>query len=108
MPAWPNRAMTRLESRLAKLAALGQTIAYGALAEDLGLRMRDLTAALEDLMVADALAGQPQRAALCEGRLLAGQPAEGFFLKLAELGLMVPDRQAFVRDTRAALFNAAR
>ena len=108
MPAWPNRAMTRLESRLAKLAALGQTIAYGALAEDLGLRMRDLTAALEDLMVADALAGQPQRAALFEGRLLAGQPAEGFFLKLAELGLMVPDRQAFVRDTRAALFNAAR
>ena len=100
--------MTRLESRLAKLAALGQTIAYGALAEDLGLRMRDLTAALEDLMVADALAGQPQRAALCEGRLLAGQPAEGFFLKLAELGLMAPDRQAFVRDTRAALFNAAR
>ena len=100
--------MTRLESRLAKLAALGQTIAYGALAQDLGLRMRDLTAALEDLMVADALAGQPQRAALCEGRLLAGQPAEGFFLKLAELGLMAPDRQAFVRDTRAALFNAAR
>ena len=96
--------MTRLESRLAKLAANGQTIAYGALAEDLGLRMRDLTAALEALMEADALAGQP----LCEGRLLAGQPAEGFFLKLAELGLMAPDWQAFVRDTRAALFNAAR
>ena len=75
--------MTRLEARLADLAASGKTITYGALARDLGLRMGELTSAIEAMMERDAVAGLPQRAALCEGRLAGGQPAEGFFLKLS-------------------------
>ena len=100
--------MTRLEARLADLAARGKTTTYGALARDLGLRMGELTADLEALMEQDAAAGLPQRAALCEGRLSNGQPAPGFFLKLAELGQDPADRAAFARDTRTALFNAVR
>ena len=40
--------MTPLEARLAALAAAGETITYGALDRDLGLRMADLTAQSED------------------------------------------------------------
>ena len=99
--------MTRLEARLAELAAQGKTITYGALARELGLRLGELTAGLETLMDRDAAADLPQRAALCEGRLAGGQPAQGFFLKLAELGEVPADPEAFVRQTRATLFKAA-
>lgn len=102
-PAWPNRPMSDLSARLADLAARGETITYGALARDLGWRVADLTAALESLMEQDAAANRPQRAALLEGRLSGGLPAQGFFLKLAELGLTPADPAAFVAETRARL-----
>lgn len=99
--------MTPLETRLAALAAAGATCTYGALARDLGLRMGDLTMALEALMAKDAAAGRPLRAALCEGRLAGGMPARGFFLAAAALGLVVDDPAAFVQAQRAALWQAA-
>ena len=100
--------MKRLESRLAALAAAGQTLTYGALARDLGLRMGELTAALEDLMEQDAALGHPFRAALCEGRLSHGLPAAGFFLKAAQLDRFAPgqDEAAFAMAERAALWAA--
>ena len=94
-----------METRLAILAGRGQTITYGALARDLGWRIAELTAALEALMEDDARAGRPLRAALCEGRLAAGQPAQGFFLKAAELGFDTQDPAGFVADQRARLFK---
>ena len=97
-----------LEARLAALAAAGQTVTYGALARDLGLRMGELTDALEALMDDDARNGHPLRAALCEGRLAGGQPAKGFFDKAAELGFDLSDPAGFVAAQRAALFAAAR
>lgn len=96
--------MTRLEARLAALAAAGETIAYGALARELGLRMGELTAALETLMEADARAGLPLRAALCEGRFAGGLPARGFFDKAADLGYDTADPQALAAWHRTALF----
>jgi hypothetical protein len=51
--------MTRLEERLAALAASGNTITYGALARELGWRVSDLTDALERLMEVDAATGAP-------------------------------------------------
>lgn len=92
-----------LLARLATLGAAGQTITYGALARNLGLRVADLTAALEALMEEDAKNGKPLRAALCEGRLSAGLPAKGFFLKAASLGFDLSDPAAFVASQRAAL-----
>lgn len=90
----------RLEDRLAALAAAGQTITYGDLARDLGLRMGDLTAQLEALMEVDAAQGKPFRAALLRQRLSPlGHPAPGFFAKAAELG-RDPDPEA----ERRALF----
>jgi hypothetical protein len=99
--------MTPLEVRLAALAAAGQTITYGALARDLGLRISDLTAALENLMQVDAQAGRPLRAALCAGRLSGGQPASGFFLTASDLGFDVTDPVTFAATHRRALFTAA-
>lgn len=93
----------RLLARLAALGAAGQTITYGALARDLGMRMGELTAALEGLMEQDAALGHPLRAALCEGRLSAGLPAQGFFLKAASLGFDISDPSTFVAGHRAAL-----
>lgn len=76
-----------LEDRLAALAAAGETVAYGALAKELGLRMAELTARLEALMEEDARDGRPFRAALLRQRLSPdGHPAPGFFLKAAALG----------------------
>jgi hypothetical protein len=95
--------MTPLETRLAALAAAGQTISYGALARDLGLRMAELTAALEALMEADTAAGMPLRAALCEARLTPGLPARGFFDKAAALGHDVSDPVAFTAAQRRRL-----
>jgi hypothetical protein len=76
-----------LETRLAALAAAGETIPYGELARDLGLRIAELTAQLEALMEADAAQGKPFRAALLRQRLSPDHlPASGFFQKAAELG----------------------
>ena len=96
----------RLEQRLAALAAARQTITYGALTRDLGLRIADLTAALEALMEEDAHAGRPLRAVLCEGKLSNGLPARGFFDKAAALGFDSSDQQAFASQQRRALYNA--
>ena len=97
--------MTRLEHALAALAAAGETATYGALAKDLGLRMADLTAALEALMEADATQGKPFRAALLQQRLSPDQlPAPGFFQKAAALGRVDVDAET----ERRALFAAAR
>ena len=96
--------MTRLETRLASLAAAGETTTYGALARDLGLRMADLTAQLEVLMEHDARAGKPFRAALCAARLSPENlPAPGFFAKAAALGHPASDPAAFVAGQRADL-----
>lgn len=95
--------MNDLTARLADLAAQGKTTTYGALARELGWRVADLTAALERLMEQDAAAGRPQRAALLEGRLSNGLPAQGFFLKLAELGITPTDPATYIAETRTAL-----
>lgn len=95
--------MSDLTARLADLAVQGKTTTYGALARELGWRVADLTDALEKLMEEDAAAHRPQRAALLEGRLSNGLPAQGFFLKLAELDIVPADPAAFVTETRAAL-----
>ncbi|MES2334832.1 MAG: hypothetical protein V4551_09175 [Pseudomonadota bacterium] len=90
-----------LERRLAALAAAGETITYGELARELGLRMAELTAGLEALMEQDLRAGAPLRAALVRQRLSPHQsPAPGFFLKAAELGRPDVDVEA----ERRALF----
>ena len=94
----------RLEDRLAALAAAGETVTYGQLARDLGLRMADLTAQLETLMEHDARAGLPFRAALLRQRLSPdGLPAPGFFQKAAALGLAIHDPAAFTVDQRRRL-----
>jgi hypothetical protein len=95
-----------LEIRLAALAAAGKTAGYGALARDLGLRMAELTAALERLMEVDAAAGRPLRAALCAGRLSGGLPARGFFDKAASLGFDISDPAALAESHRRALHAA--
>ncbi|MGL4235934.1 hypothetical protein [Tabrizicola sp.] len=93
-----------LESRLAALAAAGETITYGDLARDLGLRMAELTAQLETLMEEDAAQGRPFRAALLRQRLSPHQlPAPGFFQKAAELGHDIQDPAAFTADQRRRL-----
>lgn len=95
-----------LEARLAALAAAGETITYGELARELGLRMGALTAALEALMQIDAAAGQPLRAAvLCaRGTTL---PARGFYDAAAELGFDITDRSEFANLHRARLHSGS-
>lgn len=94
----------RLEDRLAALAAAGETIAYGTLARDLGLRLGELTAALETLMEEDAALGRPFRAAVLRQRLSPdGLPAPGFFQKAADLGADVADPAGFAADQRRRL-----
>lgn len=98
----------RLETRLAALAAAGQTITYGDLARELGLRMAELTAALEALMEHDAAQDRPFRAALLRQRLSPDQlPAPGFFLKAAELGHPTDDPAGFTQAQRKALHLCA-
>jgi hypothetical protein len=95
----------RLETRLAALAAAGETITYGDLARELGLRMADLTARLETLMEEDAAQGKPFRAALLRQRLSPDNlPAPGFFLKAAALGHPTDDPAAFTKAHRTANF----
>lgn len=94
----------RLEDRLAALAAAGETITYGDLARELGLRMGQLTAQLEALMDLDAARNRPFRAALLRQRLSPDHlPAPGFFQKAAALGADVADPVAFVTDQRRHL-----
>jgi hypothetical protein len=95
-----------LDDRLAALAAAGDTVTYGALARETGLRMGELTAALEAGMRSDVLHGRPFAAAVCAGRLSGGLPAKGFFDLLADLGVVVEDRAAFVAAQRRALMQA--
>lgn len=93
-----------LEARLAAIAAAGQTITYGDLAREFGLRIADLTARLEELMEEDTRAGSPFRAAVLRQRLSPEQlPAPGFFEKAAELGFRIADHGAFARDHRRRL-----
>ncbi len=100
--------MTPLESRLAALAAAGETVTYGALSRELGLRMADLTAQLEALMEEDAAAGKPFRAALLRQRLSPDHlPAPGFFQKAARLGRPADDPAAFTEAERQANFLSA-
>ena len=108
IPPSPALDLNRLEAQLAALAAAGETISYGALARELGLRMAALTGALEALMEADLSAARPLRAALCRARLGTGLPAQGFFDHAAALGLIIPDPEGFIAAERAALFAAAR
>jgi hypothetical protein len=96
-----------LDDRLAALAAAGGTITYGALARELGLRMADLTAALEAGMRADHAQGRPFRAAVCRARMGDGLPARGFFDMLAEMGVEVGDPAALVAAERQALRSVA-
>jgi hypothetical protein len=104
LPVSLTRAMTRLEHRLAALAAAGDTMTYGRLAQELGLRMADLTAALESLMEEDAARNRPFRAALLCQRLSPDNlPAPGFFLKAAALGHPTADPAAFTHSQRQAL-----
>jgi hypothetical protein len=94
----------RLEQRLAALAAAGETISYGNLARELGLRMAELTARLEALMEEDAARGRPFRAAVLRQRLSPDHlPAPGFFQKASELGADVSDPATFVQDQRQRL-----
>jgi hypothetical protein len=93
-----------LEARLDAIVAAGQTITYGDLARELGLRVADLTARLEVLMEEDARAGRPLRAAVLRQRLSRRQmPAPGFFEKAAELGYQISATEAFVVDHRRRL-----
>jgi hypothetical protein len=82
--------MNSLIARLAELAAQPTTISYGELARALAIpgpgAIAKLTAELEILMEEDAQAGLPFRAAVCEGRLSNGLPAQGFFDKAQALG----------------------
>jgi hypothetical protein len=96
--------VTELEQKLAALAAAGETITYGDLARDLGLRIAELTAQLETLMELDAGKGAPFRAALLRQRLSPDQlPAPGFFQKAASLGADLSDPASFVASQRQSL-----
>ena len=76
--------MKPLETRLAALAAAGDTVTYGDLSRDLGLRMVELTTQLETLMEEDAAAGRPFRAALLHQRLSPDHlPAPGVEVRQA-------------------------
>ncbi|MFT4150170.1 MAG: hypothetical protein QM656_08235 [Paracoccaceae bacterium] len=100
--------MSELESRLAALGAAGLTIPYGALARELGLRMGELTAALDQGMIRDAAAGRPFLAAVCRQRLSPDQlPAPGFFLRARELGARITDEAAYAQDLRAQIRRRA-
>lgn len=93
-----------LEERLAALAAAGETMAYGTLARELGLRVSDLTARLEALMDEDAARGEPFRAALLRQRHSAeALPAPGFFAKARALGCRIEDPETFTADHRRKL-----
>ncbi len=108
MPVWLNRVMSDLEilsARLMDLAARGETVTYGALAQSMGWRVAVLTEALEQLMEEDAALARPFRAAVLEAKLTPGLPAPGFFQKAAALGVQREDHSAFVMAERKALMR---
>ena len=106
MKSLTSPPMPGLEDRLVALARAGATITYGALARELGLRLAELTTALERMMEEDVAQGRPIRAALCEGRLSHGLPARGFFEKAEALGLDITDPADFIARTRQQLTKA--
>ncbi len=94
------------------LEAATKPISYGRLARDLDVpgpgAIARVTNALEALMQDDAAAGRPFLASMCEGKLLDGLPALGFFQMAASLGRYSgsstgPDAVAFVMQQRAML-----
>lgn len=96
--------MTPLEALLERLAMNAETMTYGAMSRELGVRMADLTNQLERLMETDAREGRPFRAALLSQRLSPDNlPAAGFFLKAQGLGQDCSDPAGFVADHRARL-----
>ena len=91
------------------LASRGEVMSYGALARALALHgtgsIAQLTEALEALMVEDAAAGRPLRAALCHARLAGDLPAQGYFDKALALGRYDGgDRAAHAQAERVQLF----
>lgn len=104
MNASPRPLKSAVETRLAALAAAGETITYGAMARELGLRVMDLTSQLETLMEEDAAEGCPFRAALLSARGTA-LPARGFLDKAASLGADIADPARLVADHRRQLFT---
>lgn len=94
-----------LSARLLDLAARGETVTYGALAQSLGWRVGVLTEALEALMEEDAAAHRPFRAAVLEAKLTPGLPAPGFFQKAAALGAEIDDPLTFAMAERKALMR---
>ena len=96
-----------LRSHLSKLAIAGKTVTYRILAQEFSVRIAELTKSLEALMAEDAAAGRPLLAVVCEGRLLGGMPARGFFEAAAALGRDVSDPVRFVALERAALVTQA-
>lgn len=96
-----------LKARLAGLARLGETIAYGDLAREFEIpapSIATLTAILETLMEEDAAAKRPFLAAVMVGRLGDVMPSLGFFEKAVALdAALISDPIEFVRDQRRAL-----
>jgi hypothetical protein len=88
----------QLREALVDQAREGAPIAYGTLAQRLGLKppqtIHRLTEALERLMEEDAVAGRPLLAALCTSKARPFLPAPGFFSKAEMLGLYRGDQDA--------------
>ncbi|MDN5788495.1 hypothetical protein [Pseudorhodobacter sp.] len=104
--------MPGLVAALQGLAQRNEVMSYGDLARQIAIpgpgSIARLTAALEVLMVEDAEAGHPFRAALCRARSGDGLPAPGFFDAAVRLGRFDGgDLRGFVARERAELFKAA-
>ena len=104
-------SLSDLAAALDELAAKRELVSYGALALKLAIpgpgSINKLTFALESLMREDAAKGRPFRAVLCRAKVGNGLPARGFFDTATRLGRFDGgDAAGFVRDDRAALFNA--
>ena len=87
-PEWTRR----VDAALDQLQQAGQTITYREMAERLRIpgpgSIQALTHALEATMAFDAQANQPPRASLVLSRHRPGLPAEGFFERARQLGMM--------------------
>ncbi len=108
--------LAAVRAELDRMAACGETAAYGDLARRLAVpgpgSIARLTEALEQVMAEDAAAGLPLRAALCTGRMRGGLPAPGFFAAARRLGCHEgpdegPHAEAFVMAQRRELFARA-
>ncbi len=94
-----------LAARLMRMRG-SDTITYAALALEFGVRIADLTDALEVLMQHDALAERPLLAARVVSRARP-LPARGFFDKARELGFHCDDDAAFHAAQLSALGKSA-